>query len=500
MKTFRRAAVACVALTLGCQGGSAGNRLRGEQTAAIDRLIEAQLTAQRVPGIAIAVIRRGEIVHQAAAGHADVATGTAVSVTTPFQLASTTKSFTALGVLLLVADGRVALDDRIGEHLDGLPASWEGITVRQLLSHTSGLPDIVRTPGQLDLVASDWPGAYERVADAPLQFAPGERWAYTQTNYALVARIIERRAGQGFEAFLHERIFRPLGMTDTFFPSASVSGRRCATNYERTSSAGAPPPRPLDFPPFVHGAGGLCSSLGDLIRWSLALDSGGVVATDLGHEMWTTARLTDGSPARIPGTTMGYGLGCVTDDTPGRRSVGHSGGNSSAFRRFVDDGMTIIVLHNGVSDPDGLVASIAAIVGRADGQAGPPAQERLWDAAMRGDHAEVERALLDGADIEALDTRRSRNGRRALNWAAQFNHAQVMRTLLSRGAAIDAQNSSGFTALHHAAEAGSLEAAEVLLTAGAARTVKTGAGEVPAAIARRHGHGAIAALIEAPSP
>ncbi|HUQ80741.1 MAG TPA: serine hydrolase domain-containing protein, partial [Gemmatimonadaceae bacterium] len=118
--------------------------LRPEQSQAIDRLIASQMKAYRIPSAAVAVIRNGVVVKEVAVG---------ATKSTPFQLASTTKSFAATGVLLLVRDGRFTLDSRVGDLLDGLPPSWRGVTVRQLLSHTSGLPDIVRTPGQLDLIA-----------------------------------------------------------------------------------------------------------------------------------------------------------------------------------------------------------------------------------------------------------------------------------------------------------------------------------------------------------
>jgi CubicO group peptidase (beta-lactamase class C family) len=466
--------------------------LRPEQAQAIDVLLRNEMKGNQIPGMAVAVIRNGAIVKQVLLGVANVDARAHVTASTPFQLASTTKSFTAAGVLLLVRDHRLGLDDRIGTLLDGLPPAWRDVTVRQLLSHTSGLPDIVRTPGQLDLIAGTWEQALPLVANAPLQFAPGEKWAYTQTNYVLLARIVERLSGQPLEIFLHDRLFHPLGMNDTFYATAV---KPCAPNY--TPGPGSTPtPRSLDFPPYVHAAGGLCSTLADLVRWNAALDAGRVLPPKLTTELWTSTRLKDGSPVRIYGKTTGYGLGWVVDDTPGHKAVGHSGGNSTAYRRYLDDGMTIIVLHNGVLDPDGLVSSIASIVLRADGDAGPSAQERLWDAARSGDTAAIERALADGADIQALDTRTSKNGRRALNWAAANDHPEAIRLLLARGAAIDATNKTGFTALHHAAESNSPRAAEALLKAGASRTLRNSNGERPSDVARRKGHPDLAAAIE----
>jgi CubicO group peptidase (beta-lactamase class C family) len=488
-------AVSCLALS-GCARETAQTDLTPEQSGAVDRLLETQKAANRIPGLAAAVIRNGKLVKRVTLGVADLQTGAPVTADTPFQLSSTTKTFTATSVLLLVADGGLRLEDCVGDLLDGLPASWHDVTVRQLLSHTSGLPDIVRLPGRLELIAETWKGALPMIESAPMQFPPGERWAYTQTNYVLLARIVERASGKPLESFMAERLFVPLGMNNSFFAVGGDAARVPAVNYE-PSERGEPALRRLDFPTFVHAAGGLCASLDDLVRWNAALDAGSVLPPALQKEMWTSTPLNNGKPFRIDGKTIGYGLGWAVDDTPAHRSVGHSGGNSSAYRRYLDEGFTIIVLHNGVADPDGLVASIASIVRRGSAGGSASAQERLWEAAMSGDTAEIERALGDGADIEALDTRRSRSGRRALNWAAWFNHPDAIRALLRHGAKIDAENATGFTALQHAAEAGSLEAADVLLAAGADPMHRNRSGSRPAETARSQGHPEVAARIEA---
>jgi CubicO group peptidase (beta-lactamase class C family) len=478
-----------------CKSENKKVELRPDQSQAIDGLLRTQMSAQQIPGMAVAVIRNGTVVKEVTLGFANVESRLPVTAATPFQLASTTKSFVATSVLLLVRDHRLQLDDRIGGLLDDLPSTWGNVTVRQLLSHTSGIPDIVRTPGQLDLIADSWEKALPLVADAPLQFAPGESWAYTQTNYVLLSQIVQRLSGKSIEVFMAERLFHPLGMNATFYAGQATETRSCATNYSRVS--GSPVAvRRLDFPPFVHAAGGLCSSLGDLVRWNRALDEGRVLPPELTRELWTTTRLKDGSPARIGGSTLGYGLGWVVDETPGHKSVGHSGGNSTAYRRYIDDGFTIIVLHNGVLDPDGLISSIASIVQRGPGDSEGSAQEQLWDASRNGDTKTIERALAAGADIEGLDLRTNKNGRRALNWAAVNDRADAIRLLLAKGAAIDAANKTGFTALHHAAEFGSRKAAEVLLAAGANRSIRNSNGESPAEVARRNGHTDLAAAIE----
>lgn len=446
-------------------------------------------TSRGAPGVVVAVVRDGEVVGRGVFGVSDTATQTAVTASTPFQLASATKPFTATGVLLLVADGRFGLDDPIGGLLPGLPSAWRLVTVRQLLSHTSGLPDVTRTPGQLDLIANTWDEAFAIIRTAPMQFAPGERWAYTQTNYVLLTQIIERVSGMPFERFMDERMFTPLQMTSTFFPTDEAGARACAVNYE-TDAQGQVVRRSLSFPAFVHGAGGLCSSVDDLIRWNAALDGGSFLSLELLQAMWTPITLNDGSVASVNGA-IGYGLGWAIDTTDGRRSAGHSGGNAAAFRRLVDQHLTVIVLHNGLADPDGLVTALADVVLNP----GDNPQAQLWDGAAAGDVAAVEAALNAGADVNALDTRTSRNGRRALNWAAIGNKVPVIELLVARGASVNEANNSGFTPLHHAAEAGAVEATQALLAAGADRTLRNADGATASEVAQQNDHAALAALI-----
>lgn len=483
----RFGAVLLCLVMMGCGPAGDGAALTADRALAIDALLAREMQQHHVPGLAVAVMKDGAVVLQTTKGLSDRAAAKIVSAETAFRLASTTKPFTATAVMQLVADRRLKLSDRIGALLDGLPEPWQAVTVRQLLSHTSGLPDVALTPGQLDLIAGTWEEALPLLRSAPMQFAPGERWAYTQTNYVLLAKIIERLSGMSLQAFMTERLFKPLGMEHTFFPDV---GRSCATNYEPTTGD-ALAERALTFPPYVAGAGGLCASLGDLIRWNKALDDGRILPPTIALDMWTETTLNDGSPARVAGA-LGYGLGWVVDATMKQRWVGHSGGNSSAIRRYIDEHLTIIVLHNGVADPDALISSVADITRGV----AVSAEMKLWDASIAGDARAIEAALDANADIEALDLRKNRSGRRALNWAAFYDHAGAVRVLLARGAKIEAENHTGFTALHHAAEAGAMNAANVLLAEGADPTHGNRAGGTPAETARSQGHAALAAILD----
>jgi CubicO group peptidase (beta-lactamase class C family) len=400
--------------------------------------------------------------------------------------------------MMLVMDGKLQLSDHVGDLLHGLPSTWQSVTVRQLLSHTSGLPDVTRQAGKLDLIANSWEKAFAIITESPLQFKAGEQWSYNQTNYVLLSMIIEKKSGMSFEDFMTKRLFQPLRMKSTFFTPPADSAISLAVNYEMNDETKLAI-RDLSFPPYVRAGGGLWSSLDDLIQWNVALDSGKLLKEEFVKAMWTSIALNDGTQYRIDGKTIGYGLGWVVDDAPDQKVVGHSGGNSTAYRRFMDEKFTVIVLHNGVYDPDALIESIATIMRSNPGEAEPTPQVLLWEAAMAGDTIEIINSLKDQADIELPDTRRSKSGRRALNWAAWFNRPEAVRLLVKKGANIDAQNATGFTALHHAAEAGSLEAAKVLLELGANTDITNRAGNNPKQTALSQNHLKISDLIDSVS-
>lgn len=483
--------VICSLLFSSCVQHSAEHALSQEQSAAIEKLIDKQKALYHLPGIAVAIIQNGAVVKKIVSGQANVEANTPVTESTSFQLASTTKSFTATAVLSLVKDGSLHLSDPIGNILTDLPPTWKNVTVRQLLSHTSGLPDITRTPGQLDLIANSWESILKIIYVSPFQFKPGEQWAYTQTNYVLLSLIIEKISGMSFEKFMNERLFKPLNMNNTFFTDSTKS---IAANYSYADEKLAN--RDLTFPQFSRAAGGLYSSLEDLIKWNNALDAEKILPAELSKEMWSAITLNDSTVFRVNGKTVGYGLGWVVEDAPYQRAVGHSGGNSTAYRRFIDEKFTIIVLHNGVQNPDDLIEAIAFIMRSKPGEAGPTAQARLWEASKTGDTAEIIAALKDGADINQLDTSKRKSGRRALNYAALLNQADAIRILLKNGANINAATVSGLTPLHHAAESGSLKAAKLLLESGANPNLTNKAGAKPADIARSNNHPEIANLID----
>ena len=308
---------------------------------AVDDLVKAELARQRIPGAAFVVVQDGKIARVGAHGLADSEFGRAVTTHTIFRIQSVSKQFTAAGVMLLVEEGKIRLDDPVSRHLDGCPEAWRKITVRHLLGQTSGLFDFVNEPTidlkheatEQELMAS--------VASRSLKFEPGEVWDYSNTNYLLLGMIISRVSGRWYGDFLADRIFRPLGMTRTSVPR----GRDDTPDYAKGYTLQKGQIRPsgaLATAVLSNGGGGVLSTVLDLAKWDAALYTEQILKRATLEQMWRPGTLNNGSP-------HGHGFGWDIGEIAGHRRLSHEGrwtGFSAQIDRFVDDRLTVIVLTN----------------------------------------------------------------------------------------------------------------------------------------------------------
>ena len=352
---------------------------------ALDRMVEAARSRYGIVGLGVAVEVRGRVVAKRAYGLASVELSVPVTTCTVFQLSSATKPVTGAVLMKLVETGALALDDSAGRFLANLPAGWGSVTVRQLATHTSGLPDITDLRG----VTAD--SALAIGGRRPRAAAAGATWQYNQMNYFLLKRIVERVVGQGYQQYVHATMFGPLGMEHTSFGAmySVVPGR--ATSYVPDDNGGLRV-REYDFPDYLFTAAGLNSTLDDLLRWTGALVRGGVLAAATRDTMWSPARLAGGAPVH-------YAIGWDVGRRPGHRSAGHEGGGNVAVRRFIDDSVTVILLTNGARgrfDVEGLVAEVAAIYEPDLQDPATAAAEAIRAAVERGDTTTA-RGLARGA-------------------------------------------------------------------------------------------------------
>lgn len=316
----------------------------------------ASLKSRNAPGAAVLVVRNGKPVFRRGYGVTDLRTLHPIDAKTNFRLASFTKQFTAAAIMLLVRDGKLHYDDHLADIFPEFPAYGKSITVRNLLNHTSGLPDYE------DLLMKEYLGTPEdkvpQILDAGVlklleqqtsgKFAPGSKWEYSNSGYAVLAMIVEKISGRSFGKFLQERVFTPLKMKNTLaYEKAKNEVPHRA--YGHTKQDGAW--RETDQSPTsaVLGDGGIYSSLEDLAKWDRALRDHTLLSAEEMRPALTRVQPTDG-PAKFPdGLAVSYGFGWFLDPYRNHKRMSHDGstiGFRTTIQRFPDDELTIIVLAN----------------------------------------------------------------------------------------------------------------------------------------------------------
>lgn len=331
-----------------------------EKNPQVDDYIKNEMERSRLPGVAVAVLRNGKIELIKGYGLANIERKIPVTPNTMFQIASTTKPFTSMGVMMLVEEGKVSLNDKVIKYLPWLPAIYGDITVRQLLTHTSGVTRDLRT-GDVDNFSLE--EFKRRLAAAPASFKPGERWEYANTGYIILGMLIEAVSGKPYGEFLARRIFKPLGMNNTRYNEPPGTTKNRAIGYDWQGNAYQPSPY------FAGGyaAGALISSVADLAKWEQALNDMKLLKRQSFEQIWTPVGLSNGNQLgfEFRGEQSGYGFGWFLSSYKGHKLYTHGGtlsGFSSVINRFVDDKVTIIVLTNRKAGADKI--GYAEVLGR----------------------------------------------------------------------------------------------------------------------------------------
>ena len=336
----------------------------------VDTLLKG-LIAEREPGAAVLVAKDGRAVYNSSRGVADLQAMRPIDFRTNFRLASVTKQFTAAAIMLLVRDGKLRYEDRLTDLFPDFPEYGRAITVRNLLDHTSGLPDYEELMPAYDRTV---PVEDVQIQDASVLdllkrqkagwFGPGSRWHYSNSGYVLLGLIIEKASGRSFPDFLRERIFTPLNMIDTLayvrgknkvsnraFGYGKENGRWIVTDQSPTSA--------------TLGDGGIYSSLADLLQWDNALRRHGLLSESEMSPALTPVRVPSKGPTGPDGAPADYGFGWFLNGWKGHARMWHHGetiGFRTAIQRFADEGLTIIVLCNRADlDAAALSLKVAAI-------------------------------------------------------------------------------------------------------------------------------------------
>jgi CubicO group peptidase (beta-lactamase class C family) len=316
----------------------------------IDAYVRAEMTRQKIPGLALAVCREGRIVRARGYGLANVELQAPAKPETVFQSGSVGKQFTATAVMMLVEEGKVALEDPITRYFDGAPESWRGITVRHLLTHTSGIKDWGEQ--EIDYRRDYTEDELVQVAmKMPTDFPPGTQWSYSNTGYVLLGILIHKVSGKFYGDSLQERIFGPLGMkTARIISEADIVPNRAAgyrmedgklKNQEWVSPS-------LN----TTADGSLYLTVLDMARWDAALYGESLLKSASLQRMWSPVRLANG-------TTAPYGFGWSIDEQRGQANIEHGGawqGFRSHIARYVGSRLSVIVLTNLAGADPGVVA------------------------------------------------------------------------------------------------------------------------------------------------
>lgn len=322
----------------------------------VDDFVKSVMQQRHIPAISIAVVKDGVLVKAAGYGLANIEHNIAARPDTVYKIGSTSKQFIAAGIMLLVQDGKIAVGDKLSKHIDGTPTEWQDITIRHLLTHTSGLAregpafDPYKVQADIDVIKS----AY----GVPLLFKPGEKYEYSNLGYFLLAEAIHKVSGKAWDTFLSERIFAALGMTATRATTVFDIVMNRADGYvwemEKLTKA--------EHWPAVRPSGAFISTVLDIAKWEAALQTDRILKESTKAEMWTPVTLNNGQkyPYGFGWELDDFPPGGYTTDVPSIRHGGTIPGFRAAYTRFPKHGISVIVLSNlNGAALDSIVAGIA---------------------------------------------------------------------------------------------------------------------------------------------
>jgi CubicO group peptidase (beta-lactamase class C family) len=337
--------------------------LSPERLKFIDSFIETEMTGEEIPGLAVGIYSRGQILLAKGYGQANLELGVPVKPETIFQSGSLGKQFAAAAIMILVEEGKVSLDDSITKYFPNAPADWKPILVENLLSHTSGLAEY----GSRDRTGPKGPFYLRldftedelatKIEALPVEGPPGVRWDYRNTNYVLLGIIIHKVTDKPFYEFFSERIFQPLGMTSTRIISERDIIPNRAAGYRVDD--GELKNQGWVSPTFNATAdGALYFNVLDLAKWDNSLYGTQLLKQSSLDRMWTPYLLSDGKP-----NAAGYGFGWHAGKQNDHKRLEHTGGwqgFSTAIARYPDDNLTVVILTNSRDADPGYMAEITA--------------------------------------------------------------------------------------------------------------------------------------------
>ena len=334
-------------------------------TAAYDAEVQAHFSAD-APGGAVLVVQGGKVLYERALGLADVPTKTALTTDNQFRIGSVTKQFAAVSILQLAEAGKLKLDDEIQQYVD-FPKKEQPITIRHLLTHTSGIPNFTNGPHytpEAYVKDIDLKSLIALFADLPLEFAPGTKWSYSNSGYILLSAIIEKASGQTWADYANEHLFTPAGMSHT--TASMVQGTPAEAHGYAEDAQGWKPAAVVSMS-WPLAAGNIRSTVGDLWKWNTSVFAGKLVPVARLAQAHQPVTLVDG-------TTNPYGFGWGFQNVQGSPTIEHNGGIDgfvSASLYLPKEDIYVAVLVNRESDDANNLAPVLAAIALGKPYGGP---------------------------------------------------------------------------------------------------------------------------------
>ena len=334
----------------------------------IDDSIRYLINQQQIPGLSVAIVREGEALLMKGYGIANLEHDIPATEKTVYEIASVGKTFTATVVMMFVEEGKIELERPISDYLDDLPPAWNSVTVKQILSHQSGIPNYTDAENYWEITRLDLSKAeiLALVKHLPLKFRPGEYFSYDNTGYYLLGMILEQIANRSYAELLHERLFKPLGMNSTRMnnPQEIVPNRAAGYRFSSHKLMN----KPYYSPSVTYSAGGQLSSIEDMVKYERELSQPTLLKASTLDLMWTPNFPRQNQSWSEPGYAAGLGWWILNYEN--KRVVSHNGsilGFASNMTRFIDDRITVILLCNldRISRPDAIAKEIAGYYSQA---------------------------------------------------------------------------------------------------------------------------------------
>ncbi|WP_461444887.1 serine hydrolase domain-containing protein [Maribacter sp.] len=377
MKTKSVGILISLLLIVGSCTGKRNGNLTIEKKNSLDEYVRSAMEIHHIPGLAVAVVKDGNVIYENYLGNATLEEESPVDDKTIFRVFSTTKLITATGIFQLVEKGKISLEDKISKHFDSLPEAWEQVRVKHLLTHSSGLPDL-RYPRHLSNAE-----VMQELFNDKMDFQTGNQFRYNQTNYWLLARIIEKTTGLSFDAYVLKNQFAASKEGVLFSSDSREEIHNRATRYYYDASKNEFRKDTINVGKRGRPGNGLNISLNEFVAWNRRLNNGELIREKTKLQMWAPFQFANGEDEFL------HGWGSYTFS--GKTSYGFTGGNLSAFRKFVADDLTIIVLSNGYKHPgyDIIVNDLSKLIFQMEGDTDLLLEQQVMKLVLEKKYADA---------------------------------------------------------------------------------------------------------------